>query len=177
LNSGARYFLLSSATAKKESVKMPFVIEAGKKTHKFFNQKLISDQEGLKSGLQLASMLRVKISDLEKTAMVESMDKLQRDISTRFNFAVDADDDLRASFRANKVSSQSYLILSANLLVIFSTNDIFFIRKLLPLFCSNAKENQWRARPTVDIVLSCSTFPTRRKSSRRSAFAPTAAVA
>jgi len=98
---------------------MPFVLEAGKQTHKFFNKKLISEQEGLKSGLHLASMLRVKISDLEKTAMVESMDKLQRDISTRFNFAVDADDDLRASFRANKVTFESYLILVDNLLVTF----------------------------------------------------------
>ena len=83
---------------------MPFVLEAGKITHKFLNEKLISEEQGLKSGLALASMLRVKISDLERTATVESMDKLQRDISTRFNFAVDADDDLRASFRANKVS-------------------------------------------------------------------------
>jgi len=99
---GARNFLLASTASKKESVRLPFDLKAGKQTHRFFNQKLISDQEGLKSGLQLASMLRVKISDLEKTAMVESMDKLQRDISTRFNFAVDADDDLRASFRANK---------------------------------------------------------------------------
>ena len=154
---------------------MPFVLEAGKQTHKFFNKKLISEQEGLKSGLQLASMLRVKISDLEKTAMVESMDKLQRDISTRFNFAVDADDDLRASFRANKVTSESYLILLVNLLVTFKCN--FFLRKLLPLFCSNAKENRWRARRTVDIVLSCSTFRMRRKSSRRSEFAQIAAVA
>ncbi|CBY31168.1 unnamed protein product [Oikopleura dioica] len=99
---GARNFLLSSAAAKKEAVKMPFVLEAGKITHKFFNEKLISEEQGLKSGLALASMLRVKISDLERTATVESLDKLQRDISTRFNFAVDADDDLRASFRANK---------------------------------------------------------------------------
>jgi hypothetical protein len=133
LNSGARNFLLASAAAKKESVKMPFVLEAGKQTHKFFNKKLISEQEGLKSGLHLASMLRVKISDLEKTAMVESMDKLQRDISTRFNFAVDADDDLRASFRANKVTFESYLILVDNLLVTFKC--YFFLRKLLPLFC------------------------------------------
>jgi len=87
---------------------MPFVLEAGKITHKFFNEKLISEVQGLKSGLALASMLRVKISDLERTATVESMDKLQRDISTRFNFAVDADDDLRASFRANKVSFQTF---------------------------------------------------------------------
>ena len=112
---------------------------AGKQTHRFFNQKLISDQEGLKSGLQLASMLRVKISDLEKTAMVESMDKLQRDISTRFNFAVDADDDLRASFRANKVTSQSYLM-------IFSTYwplcPQMFILFLLESYCRSFAQMQ-----------------------------------
>ena len=82
---------------------MPFLLEAGEHTHDFINQILISEEEGLKSGLQLASMLRVKISELEKTAMVQSEDKLQRDISTRFNYDVEADDDLRASFRASKV--------------------------------------------------------------------------
>ena len=103
MNSGARNFLLSSSAAKKEVVEWPFMLEAGKRTHDFLNKTLISEEEGLKSGLQLASMLRVKISNLEKTPMVESMDKLQRDISTRFNYEVEADDDLRESFRKSKV--------------------------------------------------------------------------
>ena len=118
---------------------LPFDLKAGKQTHRFFNQKLISDQEGLKSGLQLASMLRVKISDLEKTAMVESMDKLQRDISTRFNFAVDADDDLRASFRANKVTSQYYLIVFSTYWPLYPQKFILF---LLESYCRSFAQMQ-----------------------------------
>ena len=102
---GARAWLTADSTAsKKEAVTCPYVLEAGKETHEFLNKVLISNDEGdFKTGLVLASRLVLRITDLEKHSVVRSMDKLQMDISTRFNFAIEADDDLRKAFVRDKV--------------------------------------------------------------------------
>ncbi|CAG5105597.1 Oidioi.mRNA.OKI2018_I69.chr1.g2274.t1.cds [Oikopleura dioica] len=109
---GARAWLTADSTAsKKEAVTCPYVLEAGKETHAFLNKVLISNDEGdFKTGLVLASRLVLRITDLEKHSVVQSMDKLQQHISTRFNFAINADDDLRKAFVRDK-KVLAYLLL------------------------------------------------------------------